>query len=116
MAKPVQHVELLVKTGPDAPDDPILIVGNGPSGMRVAKELLERQPSRAVVIYGDEQHEPYNRIRLSSWLAGEVDWNGLAQRLDVPSGATFEERIGYRIERIDRDGRCVIDHQGQRKR
>lgn len=57
----------------NASTDPIVIVGNGPVGMRVARELLERLPNKVVVIYGDEQHEPYNRVRLSSWLAGEVD-------------------------------------------
>ncbi|MGB5496756.1 MAG: FAD-dependent oxidoreductase [Sedimenticolaceae bacterium] len=92
---------------------PCVIVGNGPIGMRAARELLERLPDQPVVIYGDEQHQPYNRVRLSSWLAGEVDWEGLAQPLQRPFGTRIEERIGYRIEHIDRDERFVVDNVGQ---
>ncbi|WP_164513333.1 FAD-dependent oxidoreductase [Thiosocius teredinicola] len=96
-----------------APVAPIVVVGNGPVGMRVARELLQRLPGQSVIIYGDEQHEPYNRVRLSSWLAGEVDWQGLAQPLDPPLGACFEERIGYRVESIDRDHKRITDNSGQ---
>jgi nitrite reductase (NADH) large subunit len=97
-----------------APNDrPIVIVGNGPVGMRLAKELLDRLPAQPIVIYGAEQHEPYNRVRLSSWLAGEVDWDQLAQPLQPPLGAQFEERIGYRIDLIDREARTVTDNSGR---
>lgn len=91
---------------------PIVVVGNGPVGMRAARELLDRLPDRPVVIYGEEQHEPYNRVRLSSWLAGELDWVGLAQPLTRPFGTQFEERIGLRVVEIDRERRCVVDNRG----
>ncbi|MEA3413524.1 MAG: FAD-dependent oxidoreductase [Pseudomonadota bacterium] len=91
---------------------PIVIVGNGPIGMRTARELLERLSEIPVVIYGDESHEPYNRVRLSSWLAGEINRDGLAQPLQKPFGTRIEERIGYRIDSIDKDRRCVVDNTG----
>ena len=93
-------------------EPPIVIVGNGPAGMRVAQELLERLPDVPLVIYGDEQHEPYNRVRLSNWLAGDLDWKELAQPLRRPFGAKIEERIGLRIDRIDTEHKTVSDRSG----
>ena len=113
MATPASTVETSLSTAPNPDQQPIVIVGNGPVGMRAAKELLERVPEHPVVIYGDEQYEPYNRVRLSSWLAGEVDWEGLAQPLDPPFGAKIEERIGYRIATIEPRRRRVIDASGR---
>ena len=37
-------------------------------GMRVAEELLKRDPSHAIVLYGDEPWEPYQRVQLSALL------------------------------------------------
>jgi len=98
---------------PERSEKPVVVVGNGPVGVRVAQELLERIPDTPVVIYGDEPHEPYNRVRLSSWLAGELDREALAQPLQRPLGARIEEHIGYRIESIDKDARCVVDNTGR---
>ncbi|MDJ0741130.1 MAG: FAD-dependent oxidoreductase [Gammaproteobacteria bacterium] len=100
----------------DDSSHPFVIVGNGPVGMRMARELLRRQPTRPVVIYGDEQHQPYNRVRLSSWLAGEIDWDDLTQPLDPPSGTRVDERIGLRIAQIDRQAHRVVDQLGRRQR
>lgn len=94
---------------------PIVVVGNGPVGMRCVREILDRLPGERIVIYGDEQHEPYNRVRLSAWLAGELDWNDLAQPLEAGLRASVEERIGYRIERIERETQSVIDSAGRRQ-
>ena len=97
-------------TGDD--DLPIVIVGNGPIGMRLAHELLDRLPGRRVVIYGDEQHEPYNRVQLSAWLAGDVDWDSLNQPLRHDAANRVEQRIGYRIAEIDRTAKHVVDTSG----
>lgn len=92
---------------------PVVIVGNGPIGMRFAGELLARNPSRPIVIYGEEQHEPYDRVQLSAWLAGDVDWGALARPLVVDHGGRVEQRIGYRVLSIDRDERTVFDSDGR---
>ncbi|WP_373510529.1 FAD-dependent oxidoreductase [Thiocapsa sp.] len=98
---------------PEPSEKPVVVVGNGPVGMRVAQELLERLPDTPVVIYGDEPHEPYNRVRLSSLLAGELDRETLAQPLKRSAGARIEERLGYRIETIRKDAKCVVDNTGR---
>lgn len=92
---------------------PVVIVGNGPVGIRVAEELLNRLPDVPLVIYGDEQCEPYNRIRLSNWLAGDLGWQDLAQPLRRPFGCQVDERIGYRIVTIDSESKTVTDNSGR---
>lgn len=92
---------------------PIVIVGNGPAGMEVARQLLARRADFHLVIFGAECHPPYNRVRLSSVLAGELGWDGVTDQLVVPIGARVEQRLGYRVAYIDYQRHCIFDEQGQ---
>jgi len=50
----------------------LVMVGNGMAGMRTIDELLTRAPDRYdISVFGAEPHVNYNRIMLSSVLAGE---------------------------------------------
>src|SRR3954468_21626891 len=50
----------------------LVIVGNGMAGMRTVEELLARAPDRYdITVIGAEPHPNYNRILLSSVLAGD---------------------------------------------
>ncbi len=50
----------------------LVVVGNGMAAMRTAEELLARDPDRHdITVIGAEPHPNYNRILLSSVLAGE---------------------------------------------
>ncbi|MFK8081016.1 MAG: FAD-dependent oxidoreductase [Granulosicoccus sp.] len=91
---------------------PIVIVGSGPVGMRVAHELLNRLPRQSVIVYGDEKHEPYNRVRLSTWLAGDVKLAELAQPLKRPFGSKVDLRFGYEVRSIDRAAQTINDSAG----
>jgi len=109
VSQPLEAIETLPMTDPELP---VVIVGNGPAGIRVAEELMARMPDTALVIYGDEQHEPYNRVRLSSWLAGDLGWQEIAQPLKRPFGSRVEERLGYRVVAIDPEQKTVTDARG----
>ena len=111
--------QTLVKQSTDIVSDqtglhtpPIVIIGNGPVGMHTAKQILKRQPNVHIVIYGNEQHKPYNRIKLSHLLSGELDWESLLDELHVPETALVEERNGYSIQSIDPDKQYIEDNQG----
>jgi len=56
----------------DRPARPrLVVVGNGMAGMRAVEELLSRAPDRFdITVIGAEPHPNYNRILLSSVLAG----------------------------------------------
>lgn len=50
----------------------LVLVGNGMAGMRTIEEVLKRDSDRyAITVIGAEPHTNYNRIMLSSVLAGE---------------------------------------------
>jgi nitrite reductase (NADH) large subunit len=92
---------------------PIVVVGNGPAGVRVVKELAQRQCPAPIVLYGAEACEPYNRVRLSSFLAGEADWSALTRDAQLPAAANLEQRLGCAIRSIDRDRAIVRDAAGR---
>lgn len=91
---------------------PIVIVGAGPVGIRTAQELLRRHTDLPVVIYGEEPSEPYNRVRLSSYLIGEIDWQSLTRDLTFPASANIDARFGCAVVAIDRQNRCIRDAGG----
>jgi nitrite reductase (NADH) large subunit len=50
----------------------LVVVGNGPAGMRTVEEVLTRAPDRFdITIFGAEPRRAYNRILLSAVLSGE---------------------------------------------
>lgn len=54
--------------------EPLVIVGNGMAATRLVDELTTLSPGRyAIAVVGDEPSLAYNRVLLSSLLAGEVD-------------------------------------------
>jgi len=91
---------------------PIVIVGAGPVGMRVAEELLRRDPASAIVIYGDEPWEPYQRIQLSAFLLGEIGWGGIENRLRLPSIHRVDQRHHCAVVKICRAQRSILDATG----
>jgi len=94
-------------------EEPIVVIGTGPVGVRFAQDLYRRDPSVAMVIYGDEPWEPYNRVRLSSFLAGETDWAALTQGLALPQGPNIETRLNCAVIEIDRAARQIEDSMGR---
>ena len=95
---------------------PVVIVGAGPTGIRVAQELTRRAPQQPIVIYGDEASEPYNRVRLSSFLVGELDWHALTRDVRLPESEAITTRYGYAVTAIDRENGCVLARAGHRQR
>src|SRR5688500_557385 len=93
----------------------LVIVGAGPVGIHLARELLQRDPQLSVVMYGGEAWEPYNRVLLSELLAGEIEWEAIANPPPVNPKTRVELRINNPITAIDRISRCVIDSVGNRQ-
>jgi nitrite reductase (NADH) large subunit len=106
----LRKFEPVAATAADAA--PIVVVGAGPVGIRVTQELIRRMPAAAVVLYGEEASEPYNRVRLSSFLGGELSWQGLTRDLTLPSDANIITRYGCAVAAIDRVNHCVRDATG----
>ncbi|MEI9987664.1 MAG: MFS transporter [Aliidongia sp.] len=93
----------------------LVVIGNGMAGMRTVEELLKRAPGLwDITVFGAEPHVNYDRILLSSVLAGEKDLGAI----EINSRAWYaENRIrlftGDPVAAIDRDARTVTSQSGQ---
>jgi nitrite reductase (NADH) large subunit len=93
---------------------PCVIVGAGPTGIHVARELLHRSSELKVVLYSAEPWEPYNRVLLSELLAGELDWSAIVNPAPFVESGRLELKINTAVVSIDRIGRAVVDAAGNR--
>jgi nitrite reductase (NADH) large subunit len=64
---------------PALASEPTVIVGAGPAGLRVALELLAREPASSIALYGDEPWELYQRVRLTALAMGGIDLDGVTR-------------------------------------
>ena len=81
----------------------LIVVGNGMVGLRLVEELLARAPDRyGLTIVGKEPRPAYNRVLLSSLLAGEVSGEDVRLR-DLAWYAENGVRLilGAQAERLD---------------
>lgn len=97
----------------DAPaEPPVVVIGAGPVGVRVVQELHRRAQHTPIVLYGDESWEPYNRVRLSAYLGGELNWEALTCDLRLPQTPYHATRLGCAVIAIDRGTQRVRDAFG----
>ena len=88
----------------------LVVVGNGMAGMRVVEELLSRAPDRFdITVIGAEAQPNYNRILLSSVLAGDKTLDEIV----INSRSWYAEHgirliAGNRAAAIDRTARQVV--------
>jgi nitrite reductase (NADH) large subunit len=92
---------------------PIVIVGSGPAGMQVAASLARCLPATPRLVYGDEPWEPYDRARLSAFLAGELRWESLAMDPALLQDPGLERRFGCTVTAIDRVAHHILDSWGR---
>jgi nitrite reductase (NADH) large subunit len=95
---------------------PVVIIGNGPVGVKAAQLILEQSDYHHVAIYGEEQYKPYNRVQLSLFLSGKLDRQQLANPVSLKKSSRLTEYIGKRIVDIDFKTRQVIDQDGNTQR
>src|SRR3569623_642028 len=71
--------------------EPLVIIGNGMAAARLVEELAKRALGRyAIAVIGDEPRLAYNRVLLSSVLAGEAT----SQEIELRSAAWWRDRGG----------------------
>jgi nitrite reductase (NADH) large subunit len=94
---------------PEGP--PTVVVGAGPAGLRVAEELA--RAGEAVVLFNAERWLPYNRIKLTPFLTGEVQIGQVFQPDTIAPDARISRYDGLRIREIDRVHRIAVDDFGR---
>lgn len=90
----------------------VVIIGNGMAGARLAGELHAREGDRKVTVLGAEPHRAYNRILLSTLLAGRIDEPDV--ELTEAAGHGIDLRSGVPVTAVDRSAREVRTADGER--
>jgi nitrite reductase (NADH) large subunit len=94
----------------------IVIVGTGPVGMQFVHELVTRHADTDIVVYGSEPVQPYNRVKLSDYLAGEI----YRETLNIDEAhselANIEYRYNCAVEWIDKKTKTITDADGRVQR
>lgn len=96
------------------PQQRLVVIGNGMATARVLETLSARAPGRyRITVFGAEPQARYNRILLSSLLAGEV----APAALTLASAADDPQRgitvvAGDPVVQIDRERRQVVSRAG----
>ena len=95
--------------------EPLVVIGNGMAAARFADELSKRALGRyAIAVVGEEPRLAYNRVLLSSVLAGEVASSEIELK---PQGWWRDRgitlRYGCRATAIDTDARSVMLADGE---
>jgi len=91
----------------------LIVVGNGMAGVACLEQILKHSPKFRVTVFGDETHANYNRILLSSVLAGERS----ADDIMINPLAWYQQnhvalRLGVRITDIDPARRTITGDDG----
>ena len=89
----------------------LVVIGCGPVGLQFARELLQRGYPGLIKLFGDEPWRPYNRIQLSSLLAGEVRYNDIL----YPEISARERQFHFlnrRVVTLDAQARMLRDDKG----
>ena len=91
----------------------LVVVGNGMAGVACVEQILKRSRDFEITIFGEETHVNYNRILLSSVLAGEKSAEDIVlNRVEWYRENGIRARLGVRVEQIDRERRVVIGNDG----
>ena len=91
----------------------IVVVGNGMAGSRFVTEVRARAPHASVTVFGLEARQPYNRVLLSSVLAGTAQPHQIG--LVDPSWYAehdIDARLGVAVTKIDRAAQVVVAADG----
>lgn len=93
-------------------DEPLVIVGSGPVGVRLVEELIRRGFSAPIILFGEEPWLPYNRVKLSSLLAGEISLEHIQHSPAIPPNSRLIQHLACPITAINTSARTVTDVTG----
>lgn len=88
----------------------IVVIGHGMVGSRFAADIVRADPAARVTVLGAEDHGPYNRVMLSSVVAGTSQESSLALESADPDRVRILR--GVRAVSIDRARRVAADVHG----
>ena len=91
----------------------LVVVGNGMAGVACVEQILKHSPKFEATVFGDETHTNYNRILLSSVLAGEKTADEIVLNdLEWYEKNQIQLRLGVRIIDVDPERKTVSGDDG----
>src|SRR5438874_6917455 len=91
----------------------LVVVGNGMAGVACVEQILKHAPTFDITIFGDETHLNYNRILLSSVLAGERSVDEITLNpLEWYLRNDIQLRLGVRIVDVNSEDKTVTGDDG----
>ncbi|MBS1867813.1 MAG: FAD-dependent oxidoreductase, partial [Acidobacteria bacterium] len=91
----------------------LVVIGNGMAGTACVEQILKYSPRFEITIFGDETHVNYNRILLSSVLAGEKAADEIVLNgLEWYQENGIQLRLGVRVVDVDAQGKTVTGDDG----
>ena len=91
----------------------LVVVGNGMAGMACVEQILKYAPAFQITVFGDETHTNYNRVMLSSVLAGEKSADDIViNSLEWYRRNEIDLRVGVRIIDVDPVAKTVTGDDG----
>jgi nitrite reductase (NADH) large subunit len=114
MAQAIQQIEKNLAANAASTLLPVIVVGSGPVGVQVVRELLKRDDRQSIILFGDEPWELYNRVKLSALLRRELGWSSVKTQLSIPENSDLVQHQNCAIVSIDRTAGCVTDQDGNR--
>ena len=91
----------------------LVVVGNGMAGVACVEQILKYDPTFDITIFGDETHVNYNRILLSSVLAGERSADEITlNTLEWYVRNNIQLRLGVRVVDVNSEDKTVTGDDG----
>lgn len=90
---------------------PVVIIGGGPVGIRTAQELSRL--GAEVVVLNAERWLPYNRVKLSTLLAGDAQIGQVMQPLGFPAPGRVLLYSDQSVIDVDRHAHTVVVSSGR---
>jgi nitrite reductase (NADH) large subunit len=91
----------------------LVMIGNGMAGVACLEQILKHNKKFDITIFGDETHANYNRILLSSVLAGERQADDITiNGLDWYQTNNIGLRLGVRIVDVNSKMRTITGDDG----
>ena len=91
----------------------LVVVGNGMAGMACVEQILKHGNKFQITVFGDETHVNYNRVLLSSVLAGEKSADEITiNTREWYTRNDIDLRVGVRIVDVDPIAKTVTGDDG----
>jgi len=91
----------------------VIVVGSGPVGIQFVKTMLDIMPKTKIKVFGNEPWEPYNRVKLSSFFAGELQFDELLASQKLPDSELIEVIHNCAVTDINRSKKTITDEMGR---